>query len=312
MKRWPMLLMAVPAFAHVVSMSTGEAVLSGSRLDYVLRMPLYEITHLDHPEQRLFDNIHFRGAGSEAHLLEHSCRTEPVNFVCSAVYLFEHDTDGFEVECNFSAVTVPNHVHLLRATNGAKSDQAAFDASFTTALIRFRAPSGFETALRSGSAGFWRATSAFIQILFLAALALAARSRRELSLIAISFLSAQAISAAGHLATRWLLSPRFIEAATALTIAYLAVEILLLPNAGQRWLVAAILGLLHGMYFDLILSAGDYATIPFLAGVLTAETLLILVLAAGARFARTPVLQRVMASLLLVTGLSWFLLRLRG
>lgn len=312
MSRWLFALVALPAFAHVVSMSTGDAVLNGARLDYVLRMPLFEVTHLSQPEKQLFDNIHFRGAGSEARLLEHSCQPDSVNFVCHGVYLFEHETGGFEVECNFAAVTVPNHVHLLRATNGARSDQAAFDASFTTASVRFRPPTALETALRDGAAGFWRATAALILILFLAALVLAARSRRELVLISAAFLSAQALSASAHLASRASLSPRFIEAATALTIAYLAVEILLLPAAGKRWTVAGILGLLHGMYFDLLLSAGDYSAPSFLAGVLTAEVLLLAAFAAAAHFAGALKVQRVMASVLLLIGLSWFVIRLRG
>ena len=80
------------------------------------------------------------------------------------------------------------------------------------------------------------------------------------------FLAGQAVTAVGHLSTRLLLSPRFIEAATALTIAYLAFEILALPAAGQRWLVVGVLGLLHGMYFDMLLAVGDYGRWSFLVG----------------------------------------------
>ena len=42
--------------------------------------------------------------------------------------------------------------------------------------------------------------------------------------------------------TTWDPAPRFVEAATALTIAYMAVEILALPQAGKRWLIAGALG----------------------------------------------------------------------
>jgi hypothetical protein len=42
--------------------------------------------------------------------------------------------------------------------------------------------------------------------------------------------------------TNWDPAPRFVEAGTALTVAYIAVEILALPQAGKRWLIAGALG----------------------------------------------------------------------
>lgn len=304
--------------AHVVSMSTGEAKLNGARLDYELRMPLYEVAHIRDPEPQLFANIRFRAKGSDARLLRHSCREESGNLVCTGLYLFEQDADQFDVDCTYSSITVPNHIHLLRAIHGERSEQAAFDASFTTATIRFRPPTIWELAIRDGSAGFWRAISAVVQILFLAALVLAGRSRRELLQLTAMFLAGQAVTVLAHLSLRLQLSPRFIEAATALTIAYLAFEILLLPAAGQRWLVVGVLGLLHGMYFDMLLAAGDYGRWPFLAGAFLAEIAIVTGMALLARLAaripaaRNTLVARTMASLLLLTGVSWFLVRLRS
>ncbi len=310
-------LAAIPARAHVVSMSTSEARLQGARLDFELRMPLYEAAHMAHPEAELFANVHFR-AGGEATLLEHSCRADAGNLVCNAVYRFHTEPEQFDVQCTFAAVTVPNHVHLMRAIHGDKSEQAAFDASFTSMTIRFRPPTAFEVAARDAVSGFWRAASGMVQVLFLAALVLAARSRRELLLLAAMFFAGQAITAAAHLSMRLQVSARFVEAATALTIAYLAVEILLLPSAGQRWLIAGVLGLLHGMYFDMLLAAGDYGRTAFLTGAFAAESIIVLIFAMAARFGRRiPVLRqslvmRAMASLLLATGLSWFIIRLKS
>lgn len=314
-----MFLLALPAFGHVVSMSTGEAKLSGARLDYELRMPLYEVAHIRNPESQLFENIRFRGhSGGDAKLLQHKCREESGNLVCTALYLFDRDQKQFDVDCTYSSITVPNHVHLLRAVNGEKSEQAAFDASFTTATIRFRPPTAAEIAVRDGSAGFWRATAGVVQILFLAALVLAGRTRRELLQLTLMFLAGQAITVTASLTLRLQLPPRFIEAATALTIAYLAVEILLLPKAGQRWLIAGLLGLLHGMYFDLLIGAGDYGRVAFLTGAFIAEIVVVVLLAlltlGAARLltGRTLLIERAMASVLLMTGLSWFLIRLKN
>ncbi len=46
-------LAAVPACAHVVSMSSGDLTIDGSRAHYELRMPLYEIPHVSAPETAL-------------------------------------------------------------------------------------------------------------------------------------------------------------------------------------------------------------------------------------------------------------------
>ncbi len=311
-------LLMLPAFGHVVSMSTGEARLNGPRLDYELRMPLYEAVHLSDPERELFANISFYSDATPARLLEHHCRSEADSLVCTGLYLFEREVDAFDVRCTFSSVTVPNHVHLLRAVRGDKSDQAAFDASFTEATVRFRPPTIWDTAARDASAGFWRAIAGLAQLLFLAALVLAARSRRELAILMAMFAAGQVLAVAAQINLRLALSPRFVEAAAALTVAYLAIEILLLPRAGQRWAVVAILGLLHGVYFSMLISAGDYGRVAFLAGAVSAEMVLVFAVAAighlTSRFqlVKSTLVERGLASVLFLLGIVWFGLRLRS
>ena len=51
------LLLALPATAHVMSMSSGDLTVNGTQAHYELRMPLYEITHVLHPE-RVFAGAH--------------------------------------------------------------------------------------------------------------------------------------------------------------------------------------------------------------------------------------------------------------
>ena len=112
------------------------------------------------------------------------------------------------------------------------------------------------------------------------------------------------------------LSPRFIEAAAALTIAYLAFEIVLLPHSSFRWLVVGVLGLFHGTYFSIFLAQSGYNAATFLAGVALAELLLIAILALiVTRLARFTWMRRVVpvaASMLLTVGVVWFFLRLRA
>jgi HupE / UreJ protein len=112
------------------------------------------------------------------------------------------------------------------------------------------------------------------------------------------------------------LSPRFIEAAAALTIAYLAFEIILLPQSSLRWLVVAVLGLFHGAYFAAFLNESGFHIATFLTGVVICELLLIALFAFLLdRLVRLSFLRRavpVAASLLLAIGVAWFFLRLRA
>jgi hypothetical protein len=319
MKIFAALLLGVsPLCAHVMSMSSGDITVNGARAHYELRMPVYEIADVKSPESSLFDHVHFSTSGQQGRLVEKSCRAEPGqgNYVCSAEYEFPVAVDRLDVECDFHAITVPNHVHLLRAVKDGKSDQAIFDFSSSKAQIRFDPPTALETALTQTGAGFVRAVGGMVQILFLATLALAARSRRELAALAGMFLLGQVAAAVIVPRTTWDPAPRFVEAATALTIAYMAVEILALPQAGKRWLIAAALGVFHGLYFALFLRTTGYSPVSVLAGATVSELLLIGLF--GFCFSRVargaaafkPV--QVSAGVLLGIGMFWFFLRMRG
>ena len=307
-------LLAWPAPAHVMSMSSGDLAILGANAHYELRMPLYEVAHVSNPERTLLEHIRFAGS----HLVRTECRAEPVRdtYVCVADYEFAALVDRVDVECTFAAVTVPNHVHLLRATLGEKRDEAIFDVGFTRATLRFRPPTAAEIAITQAGAGFVRALGGTVQVLFLAALVLAARSRRELLAIAAMFLVGQAASVLTMTHAAWQPAPRFVEAATALAVAYLAVEILLLPEAGARWLVAGVLGALHGLYFRLFVQTTGYAPALVLLGAALAEAVAIAVLALAlsrlGRLAKAFRPVQVAASALLVFGMVWFLLRLRS
>lgn len=308
------LLLAAAAHAHVVSMSSGEIVIRGTRAHYELRMPLYEVAHVQSPERTLLDHIRFAGASR----IDSACTPDPARdtYVCTADYTFAAPIDRLDVECTFAAVTVPSHVHMLRAELDGKPDQAVFDSAFPRATLLFRPPTAIEIAVTQSAAGFVRALGGAVQVLFLAALALAARRRRELAALAAMFIAGQAavLSIAPHIS--WQPAPRFVEAAMALALAYLAVEILLLPEAGARWAVAAALGIFQGLYFDLFLQSTGYRSALVLAGAIAAEAsgiaILALLFAQLNRVAKALRPVQVSAAGLLVFGMTWFFLRLRG
>src|SRR5690242_19134631 len=246
-----LLLGALHVFAHVVSMSTGDLKIDDRRARYELRMPLYEMSHVAGSEQALFDHIRFSSGGALARLVKKDCTANAAQglYLCSVDYEFPAAVDSLDVECTFHVVTVANHVHLLRVVNGERRDQAIFDFSFPKATLRFRPPTPAEVAVTEFGAGVMRAVGGLVQVLFLASLVLAARSRRELFAIGGMFLAGQILSALLVPHTGWNPPSRFVEAAAALTLAYLAVEILLLPRAAGRCALAGSLGAFHRLYF---------------------------------------------------------------
>ena len=319
---WLWALLACPVAAHVVSLSSGDLTVTGTRAHYELRMPLYEIPHVTAPETSLLAHIRFSSGGRFARLVAHACSSDPARalYICTADYEFGAPVEQLDVECTFPSVVAPTHVHILRAqlgpAPGGRQDQAVFDRAFERATLRFRPPTATEIAVTEFVAGGLRALAGALQIVFLAALGMAARSRRELFALGAMFVAGQvaAVLAVPH--TAWQPAPRFVEAAAALTVAYLAMEVLMLPHAGARWLVAGALGVFHGLFFHLFLGNTGYRPGFVLAGAAVAETLAIAFFGwgfvrlarAASRFRPVPVA----ASAMLVFGLVWFAVRLRG
>jgi len=315
-KCWLALLVPATLAAHMVSMSTGELKVDGNRAHYELRIPMYEVAHVHEPEHTLLDHIRFKSGGVWGKPSGQSCHDEQGTYVCVADYEFPARVEELTAECTLASVTVPNHVHLLRAYRGDKTDQAVFDLSFTSADILFRPPTAIEIAIKELTAGFMRAAGGLASLLFLASLALAARSRGEVIAFTASLLAAETLACFIVPRIGFPLSPRFIEAAAALTIAYLAFEILLLPNSRSRWLVVGFLGLFQGTYFSVFLAESGYGATGFLCGVAIAELLLIavfsLILRRFIRVASIPRAVPVAAGLLLTIGLVWFFVRLKA
>jgi len=318
----PLLLLLFSAvaptlLAHMVSMSSGEVRVEGARARYELRVPLYEVAHVKDPERTLLDSITFSSAGVPARRTEAKCREEKSEdaLICIAVYEFAAAVEVLTAQSRLHTALVANHVHLLRAMHGEVTDQALLDLSFPKADIRFRPPTSFELAAQHAGAGALRVLGSLAQWLFMAALVLAARSRREFFILVAMFCVGE-VAASIVPQTNWSPAPAFIEAASALTIAYLAVEILLFPEAGQRWLVVAVLGAFHGLYFAMFTTTGNLRIGWVIAGVLAAELPVLVAMAwLFSRLARPlealrPV--RAAAAVLMATGLVWFAMRLKG
>ena len=309
----------VALYAHMVSMSSGEIRIEGTRGRYEFRIPMYEVAHVTDPERTLLDGMQFSAApGQPARRTEAKCQRDANEnaLICVAVYEFGMPVDVLYAVSSFHKATVPNHVHLLRAVKGDVTDQAVLDLSFPKAEIRFRPPSATELAIQQSGGGAMRVLGGLAQWLFIAALVLAARTRRELLVLAAMFVAGELVAALVVPQTAWQPAPAFVEAAAALTVAYLAVEILAFPEAGQRWLVVLVLGAFHGLYFAMFTTASGFSPAWVMMGAVIAEALQIALVAflfsklARPLEALRPV--RVAAMMLMVTGLAWFVLRLKG
>ena len=239
-RSWALLTIASPLWAHVISMSTGELRIDGPLADYELRIPMVEVAQMANPAA-ILNYVHFEGG----HRTSAKCADEDGTYVCHASYEFETLVpERLGVECRFFEVTVPNHVHWLHAVRGANSDQEVFDQAFPRSELRFRPPSKIETAGRGLGLGFARAAMNWIGLLFLLGLAIAAPgSIRPFGCFLIGEVAAVLIGPR----IPWPLAPRFLEAAMALTVAYLAVEILMVADAKNLSWIVAVLGLFHGL-----------------------------------------------------------------
>jgi len=294
------LLFSANCHAHMMSMSSGDAVLEDRKLTYTLTMPLYEIAHTASPEQSLLSHITF----GNARLTSHECHAETArdSYVCHATYQFATAPETLAVRCTFFEVTVPNHVHLLRALNGLKRDQAVFDSAFTTADLRFRPPTAGEQAAHQILSAAARVVTGLAPILLLVTLALAASNWRQLAVLSGVFLAGEF---AGSM-LRWQPGSLFLEAAAALAVAYLAVEVLFLPTSRARWIVAAALGLIPGLVLAGYIRQSDSRLLYAFAG--TAGVDLVILCGAAALAFAFPQKRRIPAALCLAASLCWFVL----
>ena len=304
--------LASPGAAHVLSVSQGNLQLRGTDVRYELRMPLAEAPTGDDQRRSLLNAFELRADGETGARVEEACREEAGQalYICNATYRFPQPPERIAVRCDYPSVTVPHHVHIVSSGEGDTARRTVFDIVSREAEIRFTAPTRWEVLASQVFAGTRRAITSPELLLFLAILALAGRTRRELGGCVGAFLSAQTAVALLGRVSGWTPPGRFIEAAAALTVAYVASEVLFLPEARKRWLVCAGMGCFHGLFLAAFLASTRMQAAYFLPGALGCEVLLLAILGAlRLRFVRRRG-EQLVALLLLVTGLGWFGLRL--
>lgn len=303
-----------PASAHLLSVSQGELTLDGPVAAYELRMPLSEVPDVEEPQRVLLDAIEIRAGEQTATREEALCLSDAGQelYTCRASYRFLEQPSTVDFRCDFPSVTVPHHVHILRSGGGETARQTVFDITFKEAEIRFVPPTLWEIVRTEAGAGVRKPITSPELFLFLIALALAARNKNELAACAGAFLLAQAVAGGLVGIIDWSPPILFLEAAAALAVAYLAAEILFLPDASNRWLVCGGLGCFHGLFLAAFIQSVEMHSSLVLPGALGTEGLL----AAGFGALRLRFVtgrpEQLGGILLLVVGMAWFGLRVLG
>jgi hypothetical protein len=191
---------------------------------------------------------------------------------------------------------------LLTAEQGKNQDQIVFDQTMPKGEVRFRPPSPAEIILRDLTNGLYRQVTSLASLLFLLGIGLAARSVKQAGGMVAVLIAVEWISPALAVKIPTTFSPQFLESAVTLAVAYLAVEILFLPDGGGRWVAVAAAGVFEGVMF---------AGFPknYLVGANLIQVAGMAVFTLAALRLRQP-WRRPAAALLLVAALVWFAIRL--
>ena len=224
--------------------------------------------------------------------------------------------DAVELKTTLLTDLYPAHRTVADITVGDRRMEFVFQHGSTIRVGR-TAGSVWETSLSFLVLGFEHILTGYDHILFLFGLLLVGRGFRQLVAIVTAFTVAH--SATLSLATFGVLEPTVwaVEAAIALSIAYVGVENLASTSLRHRWRIAFVFGLIHGFGFANILrdmelprSSLALSLVTFNAGVEVGQVAIVAVLWPALCFLqRTRYHQAVTrygSVAVVVMGLYWF------
>lgn len=210
----------------------------------------------------------------------------------------------------------PAHRTLAEIQVGERRTEFVFQHGNRVAVTGL-ASSRWTNAISFVRLGFEHILTGYDHILFLLGLLLVARRLRQLAAIVTSFTVAHSLTLS--LATLGILEPAMwtIEAAIALSIAYVGVENLLSKDTRHRWKIAFVFGLVHGFGFAGILREMELprsslagSLLMFNIGVeigqLLIVTMMFPILRLVQRTTYGPMVTRYGSLAVIVMGLYWF------
>jgi hypothetical protein len=181
-------------------------------------------------------------------------------------------------------------------------------------------PSAWSVFVRFVAGGFDHVLGGLDHLLFVFALVVPVLMIRPLIVVVTAFTLAHSITLAAamlNLVPTGLWFPPFVELAIAVSILYMALENVLRPSLGRRWLVAFVFGLVHGFGFSFALQdtmqfAGDHlatSLLGFNLGIEAGQILVLLAVVPVLRFlsgkVRPDVLRIVLSALIAHSAWHW-------
>lgn len=264
------LLSNLPGLPHAISVSTGEAALTGRELRLTVKIPPYEAEHLGKTKAGTAAEAvgrAFTFAG--ARLIAQSCTGESGEMVCLLSFLYEElPGEKLPAEVRMARETVPNHVHILRIKRDKAERQTIFDRTFEKEAIDFHEASALETWSKGMQLGAGQLIYQPLLLAMLLTIALIGRAWTYVPATMVAFLTV--------LPDKFYATPAFFELASAIGVAYFALEGYFFPDAKGRWIPLAVLGAVEGAALAVLARPTASAALSYGCGNILAQCLILL------------------------------------
>jgi len=341
-----LLAQAAPASAHSVGISRGDYRVSGDRVEVELTFARPElaaaIPGLDADRDGALSAAEVQAAAPRlAEALVEGLVIRSAKAVCPgalagvglaeedgvvirSTYRCERNAEGIVARAGFLDSLSLGHRHLATLAEGTGHEEHA--------VLYEGRPEAALTASRGGAQpdavagplfrlGIEHILTGYDHLLFLLGLILVGGSLRPLALVVSAFTLAHSLTLGLAALGVWAPSPRLVEPAIALSIAYVGVENWFVRDASRRWLITFPFGLVHGFGFagalgqialparevTLELAAFNVGVEAGQLAVLAAVLPIVLWLGRRRWFAERGV--RVASALIALAGACWFVAR---
>ncbi|MGE0814660.1 MAG: HupE/UreJ family protein [Vicinamibacterales bacterium] len=267
--------MSTGAVAHDLSRSTSRLVVEGRRVNATVTIGALDfhtgpVVDADGDQRASIDEVdaaipavfaalrrHLSvtadGAAPASVLLDRYELADGATLRMRVTYEFAAPVGTLALETTLPEVTQPDHRHLASVVRGDASIEAVLDLDSPRAVFGPAGRGFAATARRFAALGIEHIVTGYDHLAFLAALLLGAAAFRAVVGIVTAFTVAHSLTlglASFDLVT---VPPALVEALIALSIAWVAVENLVLDRPAHRWRLAFVFGLVHGFGFSNVL-----------------------------------------------------------
>jgi hypothetical protein len=200
--------------------------------------------------RRVFDNFQIEAQGEVGKASLNALNLVPSagELECSLLYSFSQPIEEVLLRVTLYNITDSGHWNLAQLQYDDQQEQKYFNLENPTAIIELRR--GWMSYVRLGERflvfGGKRILTGYDSLAFLFGLLLVAQTFGSLLKSVGIFLIAQTLTLQVGALDVISLPPRFVDSAIALSVAYIALENLLLKEATNRWLIAGLFGLIFG------------------------------------------------------------------